>query len=360
MSKKVLHVLGRMDAGGVETWLVNLLKNTDRSLIEHDFLLLRSGKGFYDEEIIKNGGSLNYCTKNSNPLLFSLKLYKYLRQSKPDIVHSHVYTFSGLVLLIAFLANIKVRISHSHNDMLAKESKSSFIKKIYLKLMKKLIDIFATDKIAVSEFAAQSLYGESWKSKNIKIMPCTIDLSKFDKKYENKNLRAELGIPESALVLGHVGSFTEQKNHNFLIDVFFEIHKQNSNAYLVLVGDGVLRAQIEEKVTTLGLSSKVLFLGLRKDVPILMMSVFNVFLFPSLWEGLGLVAVEAQSAGLPCLISKNVPQEANIGACKYLDLTINDWVGAIEKREEIDLNIDNTRYDIRKSVYFLNKIYKKI
>lgn len=357
MSKKVLHVLGRMDAGGVETWLVNLLKNTDRSLIEHDFLLLRSGKGFYDEEIIKNEGSLNYCTKNSNPLLFLLKLYKFLRQNKPDIVHSHVYTFSGIVVLIAFLANIKVRVSHSHNDMLAKESKSSFIKKIYLKLMKKIIDIFATDKIAVSEFAAQSLYSESWKSKNIKIMPCTIDLSKFDKKYENKNLREELGIPESALVLGHVGSFTEQKNHNFLIDVFFEIHKQNSNVYLVLVGDGVLKAQIEEKVVALGLSSKVLFLGLRKDVPILMMSVFNVFVFPSLWEGLGLVAVEAQSAGLLCIASKYVPKEADVGSCIYLDLDKNLWVDNILNYKNKDKKLENERYSIEKSIDFLNKIY---
>ncbi|MEN8399846.1 glycosyltransferase family 1 protein [Acinetobacter towneri] len=357
MSKKVLHVLGRMDAGGVETWLVNLLKNTDRSLIEHDFLLLRSGKGFYDEEIIKNGGSLNYCTKNSNPLLFSLKLYKYLRQSKPDIVHSHVYTFSGLVLLIAFLANIKVRISHSHNDMLAKESKSSFIKKIYLKLMKKLIDIFATDKIAVSEFAAQSLYGENWKSKNIKIMPCTIDLSKFDKKYENKNLRAELGIPESALVLGHVGSFTEQKNHNFLIDVFFEVYKRNPNALLVLVGDGQLKPQIEEKVKKLGLSSSVLFLGLRKDVPILMMSVFDVFVFPSLWEGLGLVAVEAQSAGLLCIASKNVPKEADVGLCTYLNLNKSLWADSILSYHYLNKTLNNDKYDIKNSVILLSTIY---
>jgi len=357
MSKKVLHVLGRMDAGGVETWLVNLLKNTDRSLIKHDFLLLKSGTGFYDEEIIKNGGSLNYCTKNSNPLLFSLKLYKYLRQSKPDIVHSHVYTFSGLVLLIAFLANVKVRVSHSHNDMLAKESRSSFIKKNYLIIMKKLISIFATAKIAVSKFAAHSLYGEKWNKKNVEIMPCTIDLTKFDKKYIDQKLRAELGIPESALVLGHVGSFTEQKNHNFLIDVFFDIHKRNSNAYLVLVGDGVLKAQIEEKVAALGLSSKVLFLGLRKDVPILMMSVFNVFVFPSLWEGLGLVAVEAQSAGLLCIASKYVPKEADVGSCIYLDLDKNIWVDNILNYKNKDKNLENERYSIEKSIDFLSKIY---
>src|SRR5690606_14971994 len=132
----------------------------------------------------------------------------------------------------------------------------------------------------------------------------------------------------------------------------------NSNAYLVLIGDGGLKSKIEKKVTDLGLDSKVLFLGLRKDVPIIMMSVFNVFVFPSLWEGLGLVAVEAQSAGLPSLLSNHVPKEADVGACRYLDLVVSNWVDSIVNKDEIALGIENTRYDIHRSIHFFNKIYR--
>src|SRR5690606_17882169 len=301
---------------------------------------------------------IHYCQYSANPFIYGINLYRIFKKTKPDVVHSHVHAFSGLVLLIAFLSGINNRISHSDSDTRFKEKNISLIRELYFLLMKFLISVFATTRIAVSSLAAENLYGMNWKTKkNCVAIPCGIDISRYDPKYKNANMRNDFGLPEDALVVGHVGRFEEPKNHGFLIDVFFEIHKQNSNAYLVLVGDGVLRTQIEEKVAALGLSSKVVFLGLRKDVPLLMLSVFDIFVFPSLWEGLGLVAVEAQSAGLLCIASNNVPKEADVGSCVYLDLNKSLWVDNILNYKNKDKNLENERYSIEKSIDFLNKIY---
>ncbi|MEQ1128580.1 glycosyltransferase [Acinetobacter johnsonii] len=330
MSKKVVHILGKMDAGGVEAWLVTLLKNTDPDQVQHEFLLQKSGQGFYDNEVLKYGGKLHYCLNNGNPIVYAINLYKAFKKIKPDVVHSHVHLFSGLVLLVAFLCGIKNRISHSHSDTRLREKNSYFIRKCYFSFMKLLIAIFATNRIAVSSLAAENLYGMQWYTKkNCVVIPCGIDISKYDLKYKNLDMRKNFGLPEDAFVVGHVGRFEEPKNHRFLIDVFYELRKKNNKAYLVLVGDGTLKAEIEKKVEDLDLIPYVIFTGLRKDVPVIMLSVFDIFVFPSLWEGLGLVVVEAQAAGLYCIASENIPRETNLGSVIYLDYDLNKWINNI-------------------------------
>lgn len=358
MSKKVVHVLGAMNAGGVEAWLMTLLRNTDKDLIQHQFIVHHKEKAFYDDEIYSLGSQTYYCPYSSNPFMYALNLYRTFKKVNPDVVHSHVHAFSGLVLLVAYLCGIKNRISHCHSDTRVKEKNNSFIRKFYFSLMKYLISIFATTRIAVSSLAAENLYGINWKTKkNCVVIPCGIDISRYDQKYKNIDMRKGFGLPEDAFVIGHVGRFEEPKNHRFLIDVFYELRKKNEKAYLVLVGDGSLKSEIEKKVADLKLTPYVKFAGLRKDVPILMMSVFNVFVFPSLWEGLGLVAVEAQSAGLLCIASKYVPKEADVGSCIYLDLDKNLWVDSILSYRCVNKSLDNERYDIKKSVSLLSAIY---
>lgn len=358
MTKKVIHVLGKMDAGGVETWLVNLLKNTDPTQIQHEFLLQKSGKGFYDEEIILGGGKIHHCLNNGNPFIYSLNLYKILKLIRPDIIHSHVHIFSGLVLFIAFLCGIKIRISHSHSDTRNKESKASILRKLYIYIMKKLIGCFATHKLAVSEKAAECVYGLNWQmQKNITIMPCGIDISKFNPNFKDHNLRQQIGIPNDAFVIGHVGRFVEAKNHSFLIDVFNEVSQKNDNAYLVLVGNGPLLIKIQKKVEELGLKDKVKFLGLRKDVPILMLNIFDIFLFPSLWEGLPLTLVEAQLSGLYCLASKEITPQVDIGLVKFLKIS-----DPIIWAENIFLNHDPKEikshiFSIQNNIKILDRIY---
>lgn len=361
MAKKVVHVLGKMDAGGVETWLVNLLKNTDSNQVKHEFLLQKSGKGFYDDEILREGAEIHYCLNHSNLFIYAFRLFRAFKKIKPDVVHSHVHAFSGLVLFVAFLAGVKIRISHCHSDTRNKEKKSSLARRLYIGLMKKLILCFATDNLAVSEKAAECLYGLDWQvQKNISIMPCGIDTSKFDPKFKDLNLRGKLGIPNDAFVIGHVGRFVEAKNHEFLIDVFDSVSKKNPKAYLVLIGEGPLFFEIKEKVQRLGLNDRVLFLGLRKDVPRIMLSVFDIFVFPSLWEGLGLVAVEAQIGGLKVLLSSNIPAEVDIGNAEFIyTYDIPSWCNKISKDmysiKERPCILD--AFDIGKNIFILNKLY---
>lgn len=333
MSRKVIHVLGAMNAGGVEAWLMTLLRNTDKNLINHEFMAHHKEKAFYDEEIYSLGSQIHYCQYSANPFKYTFNLYRAFKEVKPDIVHSHVHAFSGLVLLVAFLCGVESRISHCHSDTRVKEKNNSLIRKLYFSLMKFLISIFATARIAVSSLAAENLYGMNWKTKkNCVVIPCGIDISRYDQKYKNINMRKDFGLPDDAFVIGHVGRFEEPKNHRFLIDVFYELRKTNEKAYLVLVGDGSLRSEIEKKVESLGLTPYVIFTGLRKDVPVIMLSVFDIFAFPSLWEGLGLVAVEAQIAEVYTIVSNYVPKDIDIGGCCFLDLNQELWVKLLERK----------------------------
>jgi glycosyltransferase involved in cell wall biosynthesis len=168
-------------------------------------------------------------------------------------------------------------------------------------------------QLACSGDAAVSLFGADWQdSQKTRILHCGIDLAPFCASVNRAAVRAEMGIAADALVLGHVGRFFEQKNHEFLVEIAAEVAKREPRAILLLVGDGPLRTQTEQKVASLGLRDRVIFAGVRADVHQLMLGAMDVFVFPSLYEGLGLVLIEAQAAGIPCVISDTVPQEADL------------------------------------------------
>ncbi|WP_312157518.1 glycosyltransferase family 1 protein [Acinetobacter variabilis] len=357
-SKRVVHVLGAMNAGGTEAWLMALLRNTDRTLIQHDFIVHSYEKGFYDDEIKLLGGNIYPISFSKNPIKYFFNLYNLFKKLNPDVVHSHVHVFSGLVLLVAFIAGVTNRISHSHTDLSVQQQGYNLIRRVYWKIMQKLILVFATTKIAVSQKAALNLYGENYKGqKSCLIMPCGIDLKKYDKKNKDINMRKEFGLPDDAFVLGHVGRFEESKNHDFLIDLLYEIRKVNPNVYLVLVGDGTLKEKIEKKVKNLDLEPYVIFTGLRKDVPIIMLSVFDVFLFPSFYEGLGLVAIEAQLSGLRSICSKFIPQEVDIGNCIFINLESEIWINKIIEKEKKEKYLHIFNFNINSNIDILGEVY---
>lgn len=359
MSKKVLHVLGKLDAGGVESWLITLLKKSDPSKVSHNFLVQKKGEGFFDKDVYEFGGSINSCYEK-NIFLYAYKLYIFLKHYKPDVVHSHVHTFSGFIIFIAFLAGVKIRISHSHSDTRIKENNASLFRKIYSFIMKHLIKKFSTFRLAVSEKAAISLYGENWeKDKFTKLMPCGIDTQRYICNYKDHNLRECFDIPNNAFVIGHVGRFEEPKNHKFLIDVFYELRKNNDKAYLVLVGDGSLRSEIENKVGILGLEPYVIFTGLRKDIPIFMSSVFDIFVFPSLWEGLPLTLIEAQLSGLDCFASSSITKNVDIGLIDFIEnYDTKIWVDTILSNKNKEKNLKNFyKFSIESNIEFLNSAY---
>lgn len=358
MSKKVVHILGAMNAGGVEAWLMTLLRNTDKGEVNHEFIVHHKEKAFYDDEIYSLGSQIHYCQYSANPFVYALNLYRVFKKINPDVVHSHVHAFSGLVLLVAFLCGIKNRISHCHSDTRVKEKKNSLVRRCYIAFMKILISVFSKSCIAVSDLAAECLYGAKWENnKKCMVIPCGIDINRYDVMYKKPLLREDLGIPLDAFVLGHVGRFSTPKNHHFLIDVFSELRKKNDKAYLVLVGDGTLKNEIKEKVKELGIESYVIFTGLRNDVPLILLSVFDVFVFPSLWEGLPLSLVEAQYSKLNCLASDNITKECNLGGISFLKLEESLWIEALVNFKKNNFDIIDDRFSISENIKMLNKIY---
>jgi glycosyltransferase involved in cell wall biosynthesis len=313
--RRILHVVGSMNRGGVETWLMHILRHIDRDRFQMDFLVHTNQPCAYDDEILALGSKIISCLHpKTRPWLYAHNFKRILSDYGPyDIVHSHEHHFSGYVLRIAKKAGVPVRIAHSHNDTSLVEKKARFLRRLYLGLTEWLICRNATRGIGCSRNAAADLFGPNWeKDYRWQLLHCGIDLTPFQNPVDRVTVRSELGIPASAFVVGHVGRFDPQKNHMFLLEILTEVAKREPRMHLLLIGVGSLHSVIEQKVIQLGLTDRVIFAGSRPDVPRLMRGAMDVFLFPSLYEGLGIVLVEAQAAGLPCIFSDVVPEEADV------------------------------------------------
>jgi len=332
---RILHVVGGMNRGGVETWLMHVLRHIDRDRFQMDFLVHTEKPCPYDDEASALGSKIIPCLSPSKPWLYGRNFKRILREYGPyDIVHSHVHHFSGYVLYLAKQAGVPVRIAHSHNDTSAIDAKARLHRRLYLTLTKWLIDRYATLGLAASYKVATVLFNRAWKTDSRwQILYCGVDLTPFRELVDSVAIRAEFGIPADAFVVGHVGRFEEQKNHQFLIDIVAEIALREPKMHLLLIGDGSLRSEIQQKVISHGLANHVTFAGLRPDVPRLMLGAMDLFLLPSSHEALGLVLIEAQAAGLPCVFSDVVPEEAN--AIKplvrqvSLSKSASDWAEAV-------------------------------
>lgn len=311
---RVLHVVGAMDRGGAETWLMYVLRNIDRERFHFDFLAHTKKVGAYDEEIKTLGSRVLVCPNPQNLYTYTPNLCKILHDYGPyDVVHSHVHHFSGIILTIACIMHVPIRISHSHNDTLNLEAKANFQRRLYLKLMKQLISRYATVGLAASKKAAIALWGERW-SQNPKwrILYCSIDLGIFSNISNNQyDLRNKIGLAKNTIVLGHIGRFSTQKNHAFLLKIAQATIKQHKDTMLLLIGDGPLRQIIEQQACDLGIREHVIFAGTRNDIPQLLQAI-DVFVFPSLYEGLPVAALEAQAAGIPIILSDTITNEVAV------------------------------------------------
>lgn len=369
MEIRVLHMLHSMNRGGAETMLMNYYRNLDRTKVQFDFLLTYEGTSDYEEEILSLGGRVFHLT----PLtLKTMRTYckdvEVFLQTHPEyqIVHSHTSSKSAIPLRIAEKCGVPVRISHSHNMIL--ENRFS-PKEILRKVLKKPLRKVSTHNFACSKDAAIWLYGEDfWKNGKVRIMKNAIDLDRFSfQKEKRQELRKEHDL-EDAFVIGHVGRFDLPKNHDFLLEIFSEIKKQKENAVLMLVGDGVRREEIERHAAQLGLTDSVRFMGVREDVPDLL-HVMDVFLFPSLSEGLGIVLIEAQTCGLPCFTSKDVvPEEAKISnllTFVSLEESPKAWADRVLQTDFTKDRVSHAAeaakhgYDIKKSAREMQNFYLK-
>jgi len=370
---RILHVVGGMNRGGIETWLMHILRHIDRDRFHMDFLVHTAEPCAYDDEVYAIGSKIIPCLNPSKPWLYASNFKRILREYGPyDIVHSHVHHFSGYVLWLAKQAGIPVRIAHSHNDTSAVEAKAVWHRRLYLALTKNWMARYATMGLGCSHKAVANLFGSDWQSDpRWRVLYYGINLTPFQKQVDSGSLHVELGIPTDAFVIGHVGRFAEQKNHVFLLEIAAEVAKREPKMRLLLLGEGSLRSDIEQKVLQVGLSDRVIFAGIRPDVPEIMGSIIDIFLFPSLHEGLGLVLIEAQAAGLPCIFSSVVPDEADVvkplvrrlslsqPASEWAEgvLTQRDAGSTITKSDALAL-VETSPFNIETSVKQLESIYQ--
>jgi glycosyltransferase involved in cell wall biosynthesis len=311
---RILHVLYGMDCGGIESWLMHVLRHIDRTRFQTDFLLSTAEPGRYDDEIRSLGSRIISCLRTEQPLTYAQNLKRALVQFGPyDFIHTHFQHYAGWVLRTAHHVGIPNRIAHSHSDTRMLQARAKLYRKLYLMMTRRWVKRHATAGLACSEGAASGLYGRFWQhDSRWKIHYCGIDCRPFRARVNSRLVRSELGIPANAFVIGHVGRFDTAKNHLFLLDILHEVIKRQPKARLLLVGDGPLRPEVEAKAQRLGMEKYITFAGVRSDIPRLMLAAIDIFVFPSLFEGLPLVLIEAQGAGLPSILSETVPQETDV------------------------------------------------
>ena len=316
---RVLQIIGIVCGGGVEAVIMNYYRNIDRNQVQFDFVIDGYDKTYLDDEIKAMGGKVyNVEPYRKNIFLYMVQIYKIVRNGHYDIVHSNMNTLSVFSLFPAWLAGAKQRILHNHSTAVKQEGKRSLMKHI----LRPIAPLFANRYAACSIIAGNWMYGKARMAQGeVKIIRNAIDLKKYAFSPDlRKMYRQKFGFSDDELVIGHVGRFMFQKNHRFLLQVFNEINKRTEKAKLLLIGDGELLKEIEEKVHEYGFDKRVCFLGLRKDVQAIY-NAMDVFVLPSWYEGLPVVSVEAQANGLRCVFSTNVTSESKLtSSAEFMDL----------------------------------------
>lgn len=360
---RILHNVGSISPGGMEALIMNYYRRIDRTKVQFDFLVRLSEEksNYYEEEIISLGGKVHrlpiYNAKTHR--LFFSELFKFFKRNPEyKIIHSHPDITSVFYLMIARNAGIPVRIAHSHGTSYDKNWRA------LVKMgAKPFLNKYCTHRFACGEKAGVWLFGHRYKD-SMKILPNAIetDLFTFNDLIRNE-IRKELNL-EDNLVIGNIARFGEPKNHDFLIDIFHEICKLKANVKLVLIGEGELKAKIQEKVQHLGLQGNVCFLGVRNDIN-RVLNGLDVFLLPSLYEGFPFVLVEAQTSGLQCVVSDRVPPEAKLSNL-YLTLPLSksakEWAefilanAAYSRGNTLDI-IRQKGFDIKEHAKWLADFY---
>ena len=355
---RILHVVTYMGRGGLETMIMNYYRHIDRTRVQFDFLVHREFRADYDDEIESLGGRI-YRVPRLVPWRRNYRrtLERFFRDH-PEyrIIHVHQDCLSAVCLKAAQRCGVPVRIAHAHSNSQDKNLKY-LIKLFY----KRQIPSCATKLFACSREAGDWMFGGA----PYQVLNNAIDTGtySFDPEVRSR-VRQALALPGDAFVMGHVGRFNAVKNHGFLLEVFAEVRRKNENARLLLVGDGDLRPDMEKKAVVLGISDRVIFTGVRSDVPELMQAM-DCFVFPSLYEGFPVTLVEAQASGLLCVVSEGVPREcAKTGLIRYLTLSAGpaQWAEEIldvpySPRPDTRARLRQVGYDIGDNARWLQHYY---
>ena len=368
-TRRVLHIVRAMNRGGVESWLMHVLRNIDPARLCMDFLVHSDQPAAFDAEIQQhNCRILRVSDPTWSPRY--LTTVRRLLSSAPgyDVVHSHVHYFSGLLLRVAQWSGIPIRIAHSHSDTSAQDAAAAWFRRGYLRQSRSWIRRHATNMVAASQQAGHSLFGPGWlQDRRSKVLHCGIDFASFQRMRSSDDVRKELGIDADANVLGHVGRFDVPKNHTFLLEIAAEVIQREPAACLLLVGDGPLRPAVLEQARRLGISDRVVVAGMRSDVPDLL-AAMDLFVFPSLYEGLPLTVLEAQATGVPCILSDVISNEVDVVPGLIQRVPLNapaaQWVEAVLRRVAMPPNsvgslglLQKSSFDIRRSIEGLYELY---
>jgi len=373
LGKKVLFFVDRMRVGGIQILLVDLFKHFDRNCIQPELLILDDGEHYDLEDKVKEMGIPVYklngiWLRKAKDYITYFKAVNCFFQEHHDYqaVHINAGPKNFYILKCAKKYHIPVRIAHSHNTGYQTSSKSQ---QLLGNILKAPLKHSANVYLACSDYAGKWMFGEKLlNAGKVTILPNGIDLDcfKYNETVRNR-IRSELYI-ENKIVIGNVGRFTPQKNHEFLIDIFKELHSIDSNTVLIIAGIGELMEHIKEKVSDFGLQECVKLLGFRDDVTALTQAM-DVFVMPSLYEGFPVTAVEAQAAGLPCVFSDTITREVKIlEETKYISLEddvqkwsneILDIVNTVD-REKCNMLLHEKNYDISDMISKLMNIYQLV
>lgn len=355
---KILYILGAFGSGGVESVVLNIHKNIDHSRFKIDFVLFNGLDHSRKKDLEKYDSKIYFIERSGKGIgKFISETYKILRTEKYDVIHAHTNEAALFSAIAGALARTPGRICHSHNTSFGKNEKIIPFFRVPFKL-------FSTELFACSKLAGTSLFG---KKADFTVINNAIDVKKYNfNPTVRKEIREELGL-EGKFVIGNVGRLSYQKNHSFILDVYKNIVKTRKDTALLLIGDGELEEEIKNKVYELGLENKVKFLGARNDVNKILQAM-DVFLLPSHYEGLPVSLIEAQSAGLPCIVADTITKEVKVtNLVEFLSLTqsVDYWTKQILKYSDDDTR-ENTfdemkqaGYEMESSVKGIQKIYGK-
>lgn len=367
---RVLHIVGEMGRGGMETMVMNLYRNINRDKVQFDFLTHYGRPAAYDEEIRSMGGRIYAmpALKRDEQHANYWKLFQYISalnkffKAHPEykILHGHMTNTASIYMPIAKKYGVSTRIAHSHST----RGKAGMLGRV-TDFLQRPIYKYATDWFACSKKAAYWLYPkEAVDAGKITIVPNAVDAERFRFRPEIRSrMRNELGVKDS-LVVGCVGRFRPEKNQAFLLTVFKSLLNKCPNAVLLFAGDGPNEKEVKQKAVELGIRDKVIFLGLRSDIPELLQAM-DVFTLASLWEGLPVTGIEAQASGLHCVVSDGVTEEMDaLKMVDYisLDAPVAEWVdrlieAASQKREDTFEKMKLSGYDIHTTVPWLEHFY---
>lgn len=342
--KRVLCIVGGMNAGGAETFLMKIYRSLDKTKYQMDFAVAINEEGYYDREIKSYGGRIYHITPKSQGFYKNFADIKNLvkKEKYQFVLRISQNSLSALELFAAKLGGAKIRAFRSSNSNATGGKLECFLHKACLFMPKLFVNI----RIAPSREAADFMFGKrAVKNGKVAFLHNAVDLNVYHYDVRAKeNIRKEFGL-EGKTVIGHIGRFNTQKNHAFLLDVFAEIRKKQPDAVLMLVGTGELEDEIRQKAERLGLTKHIIFTGVRSDVPQLL-SAMDVFVFPSFYEGMPNTVIEAQATGLPCVIADTITKEADItGLVRYLPLEYSAEAWAEQALSMILLERKDTKQD---------------